>query len=74
MGPAVRAISTGMGMDSPSLLADPSGAVAGGQALAESQLPEDTDPVGTSEVSDEVCPCSQLKALPLRLSASWSVF
>lgn len=42
------------------LLADPSGAVTGGQALAESQLPEDTDPVGTSEVSDEVRLGSQL--------------
>lgn len=51
-----------------SQLADPSGAVTGGQALAESQLPEDTDPVGTSEVSDEVRLGSQLilfKALPL---------
>ena len=28
--------------------------VIGGQALAESQLPEEQDPVGTSEVSDEV--------------------
>lgn len=60
VGPAARGISTGMGMIELFLLADPSGAVTGGQALAESQLPEDTDPVGTSEVSDEVRLGSQL--------------
>ncbi len=29
-------------------------AEAGGQALAESQLPEEQGPVGTSEISEEV--------------------